>query len=176
MIFLYIFGGLLLLFIILALVAPRNYMVERSIIIEKPRNEVFGYLKFLKNQDEWSPWARKDPNMSHEYTGVDGEVGFISAWDGNKEVGAGEQEIKAIVENERIDAELRFLKPWKSQSDAFTITEDHEDNHTKVRWGFKGKSPVPFNIMMMFMNMDKMVGKDFEEGLSTLKSTLENRS
>lgn len=172
MILLYVIAGLLLLLVILALLAPRDYQVERSTIIDQSRPEVFNYLRFLKNQDEWSPWSMKDPEMKSELRGTDGEVGAISAWDGNKDVGAGEQEILSIRENERIDSELRFFKPWRSTSDAYMITEDYDHGQTKVRWGFKGKTPIPFNILMLFMNMDKMVGKDFEEGLENLKSKL----
>jgi len=88
-------------------------------------------------------------------------------------VGSGEQEIKNIVENEKIETELRFFKPWKSISQAYIITEDAGNNSTKVIWGFRGVSKPPMNIMMLFMNMDKAVGKDFEEGLAKLKTILE---
>ncbi len=160
---------------ILALAAPKSYDVNRSIIISRPRSEVFEYLKYLKNMDHWSPWAKKDPEMEKNFRGTDGEVGAVSYWNGNKEVGEGEQEITGIVPGERIDGELRFMKPWKSQSDCYLITEDAPQDGTKVTWGFKGKYKFPMSIMMLFMNMDKMVGKDFEAGLSSLKSQLETK-
>lgn len=169
----YIIIVLLAIIIVLAIIAPKSYNVNRSIVISRPRSEVFDYLKYLKNMDYWSPWAKKDPNMEKKFTGTDGEVGAISYWNGNKDVGEGEQEITAIVPGERIDGELRFLKPWKSQSDCYLIMEDANGNNTKVTWGFKGKNKFPMSIMMLFMNMDKMVGKDFEEGLSNLKANLE---
>ncbi len=174
MTFLYILLGIVLLLIILYLLAPARYDVSRSIEIARPAPEVFEYLKYLKNSDEWSPWARKDPNMKKGFKGTDGTVGATSSWEGNKEVGSGEQEITAIVPGKRIESELRFLKPWKSTSDAYLEVEPAGDDGSKVRWGFKGTNGFPMRLMMLFMNMDKMVGKDFEEGLASLKTRLES--
>lgn len=173
MITLYIVLGIILLILILAAIAPKTYNVFRSIEIDRPKDEVFHYLKFLKKQDEWSPWGKRDPNMEQKFTGTDGEVGAISYWNGNKEVGEGEQELTNIVDGERIESELRFLKPWKSTSDAYLLTEEVDAQKTKVIWGFTGNNKFPMSIMMLFMNMDKMIGKDFEEGLASLKEIME---
>ena len=170
---LYILGGILAFVILLALIAPKHYAVQRSIIINRPLPEVFNYLKHIKNQNHWSPWKKKDPNMTQEYIGTDGEVGFISKWEGNKEVGTGEQEIMNIIDNERLESRLRFFKPWKSESNAVTKVEGTGDGQTKVTWGFSGENKVPANIFMMLYNVDKHVGKDFEEGLASLKEILE---
>lgn len=169
---LYIVLAIIVIIIVLAIIAPKNYDVSRSISINKPLPEVFSYLKLLKNQDNWSPWAEKDPNMKKTFTGIDGEVGFISAWIGNKEVGEGEQEITGIVKNKVVNSQLRFLKPFKSTSDAYLKVEE-EGVGTKVTWGFSGENKFPISIMMLFMNMDKSVGKDFEYGLNKLKKVLE---
>lgn len=173
MIFLYILAGIVLLILVLAVLAPKTYEVSRSIEIAKPKHEVFDYLKLLKNQDYWSPWGKRDPNMEKKFTGTDGEVGATSYWKGNKEVGEGEQELTKIMEAERIESQLRFLKPFKSSSEAFMTTQDL-GSATKVTWGFKGHNKFPMSIMMLFMSMDKMIGKDFEEGLANLKEILEN--
>jgi len=158
--------------VVLVLIAPKNYDVCRTVTIDRPLKEVFQYLKLLKNQDNWSPWAEKDPNMKKTLTGTDGEVGCVSAWEGNKDVGSGEQEIMGITENEEIASQLRFLKPFKSTSDAYLrVTKD--GSSTKVIWGFSGKNKFPVSIMMLFMNMDKSVGGDFEKGLQKLKGILE---
>jgi len=175
MIVLYIILGIVALVLVLAAIAPKNYNVSRSIEIAKPKSVVFDYLKSLKRQDEWSPWGKRDPNMEKKFTGTDGEVGAISYWKGNKEVGEGEQEIIKIVEGDSIESQLRFLKPFKSTSDAYIITKEVEKDKTKVIWGFSGKNKFPMSIMMLFMSMDKAVGKDFEEGLASLKKILENR-
>ena len=174
--FIYITAGILLLLLILYLLAPSGYDVSRTIEIHKPSSEVFDYLKYLKNQDQWSPWGKRDPNMKKDFSGTDGTVGAISRWEGNKEVGSGEQEIKHIEEGRRIETELRFLKPWKSTSDAYMEVEPLGAGSSRVRWGFKGKNGFPMRFMMLFMNMDKMIGGDFEEGLATLKNQMEAAS
>jgi len=119
MIIVYILLSIVVLFIILALVAPKKFNVNRSIEIDKPLVEVYQYLKYVRNQEHWSPWKKKDPDMKQEYIGTDGEVGFLSKWEGNKNVGMGEQEIIKIVENESIHVQMRFFKPWKSESEAY---------------------------------------------------------
>jgi len=172
-ILLYILIGLVVLIAILAMIAPKTYDVSRSTLISKPVSEVFEYVRSLKKQDEWGPWAKKDPNMTKEFQGTDGQVGAISSWKGNKDVGEGEQEITAIKENEVVETQLRFFKPWKSESDAYIKVNDEGNGSTKVTWGFAGKNKFPVSIMMLFMNMDKSVGKDFEQGLSDLKAILE---
>jgi len=170
----YILAAIVVLIIILAAVAPKSYDISRSIVIDKPINEVFEYIKFVKNQNYWGPWQSRDPHMKQTFSGVDGTVGFVSAWESDhKQVGSGEQEITKIIENELLQTELRFLKPMKSVSNGYikTYTEDH--GKTKVVWGFFGENKFPFSIMMLFFNMDKAVGKDFEEGLQNLKNILE---
>ena len=112
--------------------------------------------------------------MAKNFTGTDGEVGAVSSWKGNKDVGEGEQELTRIVYGERIESELRFLKPFKSTSNAYMETKAVDADTTKVIWGFSGKNKFPMSIMMLFMSMDKAIGKDFEEGLASLKQILEN--
>ncbi|NNE33180.1 MAG: SRPBCC family protein [Winogradskyella sp.] len=172
----YIILALIALILILAMVAPKTYNVSRSIIINRPITEVFSYLKLIKNQDEWSPWKKKDPHMRQEHTGTDGEVGFINRWEGNKAVGTGEQEIISITENRSVNSQLRFYKPWKSQSDAYLTVKEIGDGSTEVVWGFSGNNKPPSNIFFLFFNMDKTVGKDFEEGLLDLKHVLESKT
>ena len=173
MIAVYILAGIVLLLLLLFLLAPSRYDVSRSVTVRRDPQSVYEYLRFLKNQDHWSPWGKKDPNMKKEFRGTDGTVGATSIWDGNKEVGAGEQEILSLDPGRRIDSELRFLKPWKSTSQAYLEVEPEGDDATRVRWGFTGRNGFPMRIMMLFMSMDKMVGKDFETGLANLKELLE---
>ncbi|MCV6630678.1 MAG: SRPBCC family protein [Flavobacteriaceae bacterium] len=170
---LYALIGFIVILVFLGWIAPSSYHVFRQIEVNRPKSEVFHYLKYLKNQDDWSPWSGKDLEMLKTYSGIDGTVGFISAWKGNKEVGEGEQEITNILEGERIDTQLRFLKPWKSQSDAYLKLNESTANKTRVTWGFTGKNKFLMSIMMLFMNMDKMIGNDFDQGLSKLKEVLE---
>lgn len=160
--------------LIIALFVEKDYAVEREITINKSKQEVFDYVKFLKNQDNFSKWSTMDPNMKKTYRGTDGTVGFVSAWESNDEnVGVGEQEIKKIAEGERIDFELRFIKPFEATEPAFMSTETVSENQTKVKWGFSGHMNYPMNIMMLFMDFEKMIGDDLQTGLSNLKTVLE---
>ena len=160
--------------VILAFAVKTDVKVEREVTINRPKADVFGYVKNLKNQNEWGPWFKKDPAMKQEFKGQDGAPGFVASWESNNsEVGAGEQEIKKVVENDRMDIELRFKEPFETKSDAYVITESVADNQTKVKWGFNSTMPRPLNVMCLVIDIDKEAGKDFEEGLSNLKRILE---
>ncbi len=158
---------------VLGIVAPRDMKIEKSIVINQPKDKVFEYLRYLKNGSEWSPWEKKDPHMVKTCRGVDGQVGAVGAWSGNNEVGVGEQEIKAITEGQRIDTELRFQKPMKTTSQGYLITESLGEVQTKVTWGMTGRSSFPGNVICLVMHMNKKVGGEFESGLASLKTILE---
>lgn len=165
---------LIVIILVVALFVPKEMNAEREIVINKPKQQVFDYIKFLKNQDNYSRWNTIDPNMKKEYRGTDGTAGFVYLWDSeNPNAGKGEQEITKIAEGERVDFELRFIKPFKSVAQAYMTTEAVNDNQTKVRWGFKGKMNYPLNIIKLFMNPEKAVGDDFAFGLTRLKEKLE---
>jgi hypothetical protein len=169
-----VLAGIIVLLLLVGFFSRKDYSAGREIIINKPKTIVFAYLKLLKNQNKWSVWGSMDPDMRISFTGTDGTEGFISAWESdNKNVGKGEQEILKIVDGERLDYEMRFLKPFKSTSWAYITTTALNDNQTKVYWGFSGKMNYPANLMLVFMNMEKMIGNDFEKGLQKLKTILE---
>jgi hypothetical protein len=168
-----VIAAIIAVILVVALIAPKEYAVEREVVINCPKEPVFDYVKSLKLQDEWSVWGDLDPDAVYTYTGVDGTVGFISAWEGNKDVGKGEQEIVNIMEGERVDFELRFVEPFESTADVYITTDGLSEQETLVKWGMSGKMPFPTNLFMLFMNMDKSIGKDFEQGLENLKMILE---
>jgi hypothetical protein len=115
-----------------------------------------------------------DPNMKQEYIGTDGTVGFVSSWDSNvRNVGKGSQSIKKIVDGERIEYNIHFIKPFEGIASAYMKTEHVSENQTKVIWGFRSRMNYPMNLMLLFMNMDKMVGNDLATGLTNLKGVLE---
>ena len=161
--------------VVILLVAPlfmsKDYQVEKSITINKPKTEIFNYIKSLKNQDNFSKWAKMDPNMKKSSKGTDETVGFTTMWEGNSDVGKGEQEIKKITEGQRMDFELRFEKPMKDVAQAYMTTDSVAPNQTLVKWGITGHMNYPMNIMGVFMN--KMLGGDFETGLANLKALQE---
>ena len=172
MIVLYIILGTIAFLLIAGLLIPKGMTATREIIINKPNDEVFNYIKYLKNQLNFSKWATMDPNIKNEFTGTDGMPGFINSWEGNKKVGKGEQEIIAIAPG-RLDTELRFEKPFKSVAKSFMTTESAGEHATKVKWGFEGSMNYPMNAMKLFMNMEKAIGNDFSTGLNNLKTIME---
>lgn len=156
--------------LIAALFVKREFTSERQITINKPRQEVFDYIKYLENQKNYDTWHKMDPTVKSTTSGTDGTVGFVYAWDGEK-IGQGEQEITNIVAGERMDTELRFKTPFESEASCYMLTEATGETQTVVKWGISGKSPYPFNLMSLFFDM----GDDFDEGLKSLKSILETR-
>jgi hypothetical protein len=162
------------LILLIALFVEKDFAVERDVIIEQPKEVVFDYVKHIKNQDNYTKWNKMDPNSKKTYTGTDGTVGFVAAWDSeNDEVGKGEQEITKIIEGERIESELRFQEPFESTSPAFMTTEAVGPNKTKVSWGFSGHMNYPMNLMLLFIDMEEELGKDMQQGLDNLKLELE---
>lgn len=167
-------GVLIALLLIIALFVSKDYAVERHIVINKPRAEVFAYLKKVKNQANYSTWSRMDPHMKTSYRGTDGTVGFVSAWEStNDNLGVGEQEIVKITEGVRVDMKLRFKEPFEAENDAYFITTDAGTQQTQVTWGIKGAFAYPMNLMGLLMDMDQQIGKDFDTGLANLKAILE---
>jgi hypothetical protein len=160
--------------LVLALFVKKEYSVEREIVINKPKQEVYDYIKYLKNQNNYSKWANMDPAMRKEFRGTDGTVGFVSAWESDKkDVGKGEQEIIKIDEGNRIDYEIRFVEPFESVAPAYMAVEPVSENQAKVKWGFMGRMPYPMNVMQLFMDLPGMIGNDLQTGLNNLKGILE---
>lgn len=159
---------------IAAIFIKNDYHVEREVLVDQPKSVVFNYVKQLKNQDNFSKWSMMDPNMIKTYQGIDGTVGFISAWESkNQEVGTGEQEIIAIDEGKRIDFELRFIKPFQATEPAYMTTETVSKAQTKVKWGFSGHMDYPMNLMFLFVDFEMVIGDDLQVGLNNLKKILE---
>lgn len=169
-----VLAGILVLMLLIGLFVKKSYAVKREVIIQKPLTTVFGYIKLLKNQDDYSVWAKLDPDMKKEFKGIDGTPGFLSAWDSqNKNAGKGEQEILKVVEGEKVDYEIRFKKPFEATNHATMATSTITGNQTRVSWEFSAKMKYPMNLMLLFMNMEKMIGNDLQNGLQNLKALLE---
>lgn len=166
--------GVIVLVLVVALFGPKNYVIERQIVISKPKQQVFDFIKLLKNQDHYNKWWTMDPNAKKDFKGTDGTVGFIAAWDSqNKQAGAGEQEITKITDGERLDTEIRFIRPFSGKADIFMAVADTAEHQTLVTWNFSGEYKYPMNILLMIMNMDKLLGTDLEISLNRLKEYLE---
>jgi len=164
-----ILATLFVLVVLLSLLAPKNFRVERSIVIPTNNKEVIyknisQWTEFLK----WNPWLAKDPNAKIRISGQEGQVGSSYMWEGNKEIGKGEMTITSFKEFERVEEDLHFIKPFESTNKTIFRMKP-EDNGYKVSWIIRGKYSFLFGIVAIFMDMEKMVGPDFEKGLNTLK-------
>jgi len=172
--FLGIIAGIIAVLLIVAAVTPKGYSLQRIIVINKPVDEVFDYIRFLKNQDYYNKWVMTDPHMKKIYTGTDGTPGFIYAWDSEmKNAGKGEQEILSITPNRELKYEVRFIKPFAGIAPSYINTEALPDGTTQITWSFSSKMPYPMNLVMLFMNMENMLGKDMTTSLNNLKENLE---
>jgi len=165
-------GVLVALVFLVAAFMPKEYTVEREIVVEKPKIVVFQYIKYLENQNEYSYWMKLDPQVQTSNNGIDGTVGYVSTWDSkNEDVGKGEQEIKAVAEGERVDYEIRFKEPFESVSQSYMETRALSDTQTTVVWGFKGRMSVPANLLIA--GMKSVLGQQMQEGLNNMKKVLE---
>ncbi|TCJ17515.1 polyketide cyclase [Flaviaesturariibacter flavus] len=167
---------LLLLALVAALFVPKEYTVERSIAINLPADSVFTYVKYLKNQNDYSKWAGMDPAMKKEFRGTDAQPGFVSAWESQQsDVGQGEQTIRSIDEvKRRVDYDLHFIKPMNTRCDAW-MQVDPKGGKSEVVWGFHGRMPYPVNILLPLFGMEKAIGDDLSLGLHNLKERLETK-
>ena len=166
-----IVAGIIALLLILGLFMKKEHYVRREIIIHAPRQKVFDYVRFLKNQDSFNKHAMVEPGRKKEFKGTDGTVGYVYAWSGGKSAGEGEKEIKNIIEGKRIETEIRFTKPMAVSAMVIMETESLPGDQTKVSWSNAGTLKYPINIMIPVM--ERSVAKGMDESLSTLKNILE---
>lgn len=163
-------AGLILLLLIMALFMKKEHYVKREIIINAPLKEVFDFLKLLKNQDKFNKWAKVEPDRNWEYKGIDGTAGFIISWNGKKS-GEGEKEIIDIIEGEKIETQIRFVKPMVTTANVTMETAYISDNQTKVSLINYGTLKYPMNIFIPIA--ERKFPKDMDTSLSTLKLILE---
>jgi hypothetical protein len=150
---------------------PFSY--EREVLIQRPHAEVFPYLKLLRNFQNWNPFTKKDSSVRIEYRGADGTPGFVSSWQGDRKVGAGEQEITRVVDDRKIEFQLRFKKPFKATNAGYFSAEPAGEGQTRVRWGMSGDARFPASLINLFIDCDVMIGGEFDSGLKQLKTLLE---
>lgn len=168
--------GLLILIaitLILALFVSKNIDYEKSISINAPIDIVWENVNSLSDLDKWSPWNDYDPNMKKEMAGMDGTIGAMHSWESDvQEVGKGSQTIAKIEAPNLFETDLIFYEPFESEAKGYIMLES-EGSGTKVTWGFNSEMPYPFNLMMLFMDMEEEMGKDWNKGLSKLKQLCE---
>lgn len=169
-----VIAALIVILLLVALFTKKEFSLVKKVLINRPKQEVFDYIKMIRNQEKYSVWVMKDPNIKIVYAGTDGTPGFTSSWQSDdKNVGIGEQEIKNIREGDGMEVEIRFKKPFEGTNWSRTELSTEANGQTSVTNEFYGKSKFPMNIMNLFM--DKMVGKDMQQNLDNLKRNLEKQ-
>lgn len=165
-------AGLVVVVLVIAATRPDTFRIERSLAIKAPPAKIYPHVADFKAWTAWSPWEQRDPAMQRTYGTSTSGVGASYAWEGNKEVGKGRMEIAEMNAPSELRIKLDFLKPIEAHNIA-EFTFKPEGDATVVRWSMHGPQPFFAKVMGVFMDMDKMVGPDFEAGLAKLKAVAE---
>ena len=158
--------------LILAATKPDRFRIERTATLKAPADKIFPLIADFHQWLNWSPWEGRDPQLKRAYSGAERGKGAVYAWDGNKNVGSGRMEILEAIASSKVVIKLDFLTPFEAHNTAeFTMLP--QGGATNVIWVMHGPAPFLSKVMQVFMNMDRMIGKDFEIGLANLKTIIE---
>ena len=160
------------IFCVVVAMQPSTYHVERSTTINAPAPVVFAQVNDFHKWEAWSPWSKLDPAMKTTYEGPAAGTGAAYSWTGNDQVGEGKMTISESRPSDLIKIKLEFIKPFAA-TNATNFTFTPQGNQTLVKWSMDGNSNFVGKAAGLFMNMDKMVGTDFEKGLAQMKSLSE---
>ena len=168
-------GLLIAGFIVLVSMQPADFRVGRTAKMSASPSTVFAQVNDFHNWPAWSPWEKLDPNMKRTHEGASSGAGAVYSWTGNNKVGEGRMTMTDSQPNEMIRIKLEFIRPFKS-TNTTEFTFKPEGNQTLVTWNMLGHKSFMMKAFCMFMNMDKLVGGDFEKGLGNLKGVVEGKS
>jgi Polyketide cyclase / dehydrase and lipid transport len=167
-----VIAAIVILFLIVVAMQPSQFRVERKATIAAPPAVVFRHVNSFHKWNDWSPWAKLDPSAKNSYDGPEAGTGAKFAWQGNNKVGQGQMTILESRPSDLIRIKLEFIRPFTC-TNAAEFTFRPEGNQTAVTWAMTGTNNFMAKAFGLFMNMDKMVGGDFEKGLASLKSLAE---
>jgi hypothetical protein len=153
---------------------PNTFGVRRSAVIDAPPEAIYPHIADFRAWAAWSPYEKLDPAMKKTYSGAASGPGAVYAWEGNGKAGQGRMEITGATVPSRVTIQLDFLKPFEAHNTS-SFTLEPRGSRTEVTWAMDGASPFKMKVMGVFMDMDKMIGKDFETGLANLKAIAERQ-
>ncbi len=160
------------LVLIFAATRPNTFHVERSIRIAAPPERVFALINDLHNWSRWAPQDREDPTMTRSFSGAESGVGAVCDWSAKGSAGKGRMEIVESVPSSKVAVKVDFIKPLAAHNvNQFVLTPD--GSGTSVTWSMSGSNLYIMKVMSVVTNMDKMMGKHFEDGLANLKGVAE---
>jgi len=163
---------IVVLFVAVVVMQPSEFRIARTANIRAPATAVFAQVNDFHKWPAWSPWEKLDPAMKRTYEGAPAGSGAIYSWVGNNKVGEGRMTLIESHPSDLIKIKLEFLRPFKATNTA-EFTFKPEGNQTVVTWSMFGRNNFLSKVFHLFMNMDKMVGGDFEKGLAQMKSVVE---
>lgn len=172
MILVYVLIGIIIGLVVVISLRPAEFRVVRSATILAPPSEVFAQVNDFHNWEAWSPWAKLDPAAKSTFEGASAGTGAIFSWSGNKKVGEGTMTMTESRPSDLIRIKLEFRRPFQG-TNALEFTFKPDGNQTVVAWSMSGRNNFISKAFCLFMNMDKMVGGDFEKGLTNLKAVVE---
>jgi hypothetical protein len=153
---------------------PDQVQYQRRTTVQAPPDAILPFIVDFRRWTSWSPWERLDPNMKKTYGGAAEGTGATYAWEGDRKVGSGRMEITDVESPSRVAIKLDFIKPFRvSNITTFTLTPVNDG--TEVTWTMTGPNPFISKVFGMFMDMDAMIGRDFDAGLASLKFVVEQQ-
>jgi len=152
---------------------PDTFRVQRATSIKAPPEKIFALVNDLRSHGLWSPWEKKDPAMKRTYSGAASGEGAVYEWDGNKNIGKGRMEIAEASPPSKVTFNMHFIKPFEAHNIA-EFTLGAKGDTTDVTWAIYGPSPFLSKVMSLFFSMDRMIGREFETGLTNLKTITES--
>jgi uncharacterized protein YndB with AHSA1/START domain len=163
---------IVVVFAVIVVLQPSSFRVARSTSISAPPAVVFAQVNDFHKWEAWNPWGKIDPAMKQTYEGAPAGTGAVYSWAGNNEVGVGRMTITERRPNDLIRIKLEFFKPFAARSQS-EFTFKPEGGQTAVTWSMTGNNNFMAKAVHLFMNMDKMVGGQFEKGLAQMKAVVE---
>jgi hypothetical protein len=146
---------------------PDGFRVQRTAVMDAPPEKIFPMIEDFHQWVAWSPYEKMDPDMKRIYSGAPKGKGAVYEWEGKGKVGAGRMEITELIQSTRVTIKLDFIKPFVGHQTA-EFTLESSGQSTTVTWAAYGPSSFISKLMSVFFNMDRLLGNDFEKGLSNL--------
>lgn len=170
-------GASFVFVLLLAYVAsrPAYFRIARKRAMKASPDAVFALIQDLRAWGQWSPWDKLDPNMTRTFEGAESGVGAKYHWVGNKQVGEGRMAVLEVAKDEKVVVDLQFIKPFPAHNKT-TFTIAREGDGVVVTWLMEGNNNFMAKAFNVFVNMDKLVGADFERGLESLEGAARARS
>jgi hypothetical protein len=163
--------GLVALVLAFAATKPSHFRWERSAQMNAAPAGVLAEITDFHRWAAWSPWEKIDPAMTRTHSGAPSGVGAVYEWQGNKKVGRGRMEVLEATQG-KVTIKLDFFEPYEAHN-LCEFSAEPKDGGTHVTWAMHGPTPFMSKVMQVFMNLEKLVGKDFENGLANLKAVVE---